>query len=206
MHKIGRWMKRQLRREVAQDLGRLGEGERLAATMEQLRRPEQRDRLVEQLERVEAQLADAERRLDRLFSAFVDGDVDRYSQRAFDKQRRQLVAEIERLEAHRDDLAGQLASDAERSQKLDNLAALLQRMETGLAAADEDFNKRRQLIEVLDVVVHLERDGDTDPAGHSPGGPVPGSTGDARAYIDVDGERLAKVDLPDTRRPGWEAS
>lgn len=30
MHEIGRWMKRRQRRELALDLGRLGEGDRLA--------------------------------------------------------------------------------------------------------------------------------------------------------------------------------
>jgi len=133
------------------------------------------------IERAEAAITQERARLDRLLALYIDGQ---HTQEAAQRIQGEIEKEIARLEQERAAAQRQLTDAVARIERGADLQRFVAQVRGRLAEADREFTTRRWLVEVLNVEVRLETDGD-----------------EQRAYLDVDGEHLASIEIPQTRKP-----
>jgi len=138
------------------------------------------DRLEADLALAGRQVDESQARLKRLLALTIEGQ---YSQEIFLEQQRALEAEIARRVDERDRWAAQLAAAVDRVTRASSVKAHLERVQAALEHADADFQRRRWLVEVLDVEVRLRTYDDNT----------------RQALLFVDGEHVADVELPSRR-------
>ena len=90
--------------------------------------------------------------LARLLDLYLAGDFEK---KLLLNRKQELEDTIEKLTAERNDLAESLEESAITDEQMETIEKLTRAFAEGLAAADEDFDKRRQLVELLDVTVTL---------------------------------------------------
>lgn len=90
--------------------------------------------------------------LERLLDLYLSGDFGKDLLMA---RKQELEGTIEKLKAERAELASSLDQSALTDEQLAAIGELTTAVAEGLAKADQDFDKRRQLIELLDVTVTL---------------------------------------------------
>jgi hypothetical protein len=93
-------------------------------------------------------LADNRAQLGRLLDLYLAGDFD---QEILAERKTRLEQTIIALERERADLAAQLEAQALTDEQIETIMEFTAKMRRGLEAMEADFNKRRQLVEVLDV-------------------------------------------------------
>jgi hypothetical protein len=130
---------------------------------------------------VEKRIADEKVKISRLLDLYVEG---RYARQATLTRQRQIENALEALEEERerfmrrlDAVATQQAEDASYQRFATTIAA-------GLDAAEESFQRRRSVVEVLDITIRLEKENDKA----------------KRAHIEFEGRPVGSVIVPKLKR------
>lgn len=151
----------------------LTDPQRLAAAYEHSRDAENLRHIEEQIERAERRIATLKSRLDRLLDLYLDGQ---HTRDALHRRQRDIEADIARSEHERDELEQRLNDTTDRIEQMRSVQVFADEFKSRLATADDSFQRRRWLVDVLDVVVQLEL------------------TGEQRlAHLEIEGARLATV-------------
>jgi len=103
----------------------------------------------QQLRELDKRIAAQSRKLDRLVDLYVDGDLGK---QRFARKKTDLENAIEAFEAERDRL---LAAQRLTREQIDNAQTFTAQVADGLSRAEGDFEKRRQLLDILSVEVAL---------------------------------------------------
>jgi site-specific DNA recombinase len=90
--------------------------------------------------------------LERLLDLYLSGEFEKS---LLLTRKRELEDTIEKLKAERSDLIDSLDQSSLTDAQVETIEELATAVAEGIAAADEDFDKRRQLVELLDVTVTL---------------------------------------------------
>lgn len=141
--------------------GFLRHPERLAEAHQRQRDSDQ-EPLENEVERLDKRIAGHKAQLGRLIDLYVEG---LHTQETVQERHQQIENAIERLEKQRAALLFQLTDSAARRQQVQDIQEFAREIGAGIEAADEDFQRRRWIVETLDVTVRLERRGD-DRVGH----------------------------------------
>jgi len=138
------------------------------------------DNLWRRINVIDERIADAQRRVDKLFQLYLD---DEYTQDVMQEHLQKQRRIVEQYENERADVLRSIDQAAEREARIDGLQELSERVRVNLNAAERDYRQRRQIVDILDATVRLETDGDAQ-----------------LAHLDIDGEFVATIELPPTRR------
>jgi site-specific DNA recombinase len=115
---------------------------------EQESRAETNKPLRDRLAVVDDLLADYRAQLDRALDLYLVGDFPR---EVLTEREDRLETTIDALEQERADLATQLEARTITDEQIETVRKCIGEMEKGLEVAEGDFDKRRRLIDVLDV-------------------------------------------------------
>jgi site-specific DNA recombinase len=108
--------------------------------------------LTERIAVADELIEEHQEQLERLLDLYLSGDFDK---KMLLGRKQELEDTIKKLKAERDDLAESLGQSSLTEAQIGTIEELTRAFSEGLAAADEDFDKRRQLVELLDVTVTL---------------------------------------------------
>ena len=97
-------------------------------------------------------LTDNRHQLKRALDLYLEGDLLR---EMLIERTERLQSTIDALERERGDFLAQLEAQTLTDEQIESILEFTQEMRQGLEAAELDFEKRRQLIEALDVRVRL---------------------------------------------------
>jgi Tol biopolymer transport system component len=111
-----------------------------------------RDRLTV----VDDLIADNRCQLERALDLYLSGDFPR---EVLTERKARLQSTIDALEQERAELAGQLEAQTLTDEQIETIMEFAAKMGKGLDKAELDFEKRRRLIEELDVTVRLAVEG-----------------------------------------------
>lgn len=109
------------------------------------------------LEVLDDLLADHRLQLDRLFDLYLTGD---FPKEVLTERRARLQTTIDALEQERIELAAPLDEQTITNERIEGILDYAKLVAKGIEAAEHDFDKRRLLIEALDVRVRLTVEGD----------------------------------------------
>jgi hypothetical protein len=104
------------------------------------------------LELVQDALEDSHMQMDRLIDLYLTSE---FTKEKLSKHRAKLEEQIRDLEAEQSELEHQLEDDIITEDEVETLKALGRKIREGLEEADNDFETRRELIDLLDVTVTL---------------------------------------------------
>lgn len=104
--------------------------------------------LRDRLDVVSDLLADNRRQLERALDLYLAGDFPR---EILTERKERLQATIDSLEREQADLAAQLEAQILTDEQVQTITEFAERAKGGLEVAERDFEKRRHLIELLDV-------------------------------------------------------
>jgi len=104
--------------------------------------------LQERLAVIDDLLADNRRQLERALDLYLSGDFDK---EMLTERRGRLEKVIEALESERAGLAAQLETRTFTDEQVQTITEFAEGVARGLEAADQDFEARRRVVEMLDV-------------------------------------------------------
>jgi len=133
--------------------------------------------LRSQLETLGSTIARHEARRDRLIDLYIDGNLER---EPLDKRRIEIDQTLARLGSQRDELERAIENLQNSGQLALNLAAFGEQIRPKLAYADQDFETRRRIVEILDLKATLTMENEKRAV---------------HAVCHVDGEQLFAVHL-----------
>lgn len=108
----------------------------------------------ERLAQVDQRIVRQQQALDRLLDLYLEGQ---YTRESILHRQRRIEAKIETMEQERDELAEQLASIKAYWDQLRTIRDFVEQIREGLETADEVFERRRWIVDMLNVTVRLER-------------------------------------------------
>jgi len=104
--------------------------------------------LRSQIETLDAAIEKHTTRQDRLIDLFIDGGFDRET---LDARRIEIEGTLERLETQRAEIAQDIARMQTKGERAASLAAFGAQIRPKLAYADQDFETRQRIVEILDL-------------------------------------------------------
>jgi site-specific DNA recombinase len=132
----------------------------LRRSLEQYR--EQREQLTrplrERLSVTNTLIEEVADKVDRLLDLYLDGDFDR---EALNERKTRLEQERDSLRQKKQYLEAQLCEQEFSAERLESILRFASTIRVGIEKAEDDFEKRRQLLDALEVTgeVHLDEDG-----------------------------------------------
>ncbi len=108
--------------------------------------------IQERLKLVEGALSDADTQMDRLVELYMTGE---FSKDRISTRRAELEESIGNLKRERCELRRQLEEDGITEEQVETLKAVARKVAKGLDEADNDFEIRRGIIDLLDVTVTM---------------------------------------------------
>jgi hypothetical protein len=118
----------------------------------QAQRDELNQPLRERLEVIDGLLSETRAQLGRLMDLYINGDFER---EVLTERKTRLEGERDKLQVERARIEGQLQEQRFSEERLQSILAFAQGIGAGIESADEDPDKRRQIIEALEVTGQL---------------------------------------------------
>lgn len=115
---------------------------------QQAEREETNKPLRDRLAVVDDLLADNRRQLERALDLYLAGD---FPKEMLTERKERLQTTIDALERERVELTAQLEAQTLTDEQVQTITGFAERVRGGLVTADQEFEKRRQLIDALDV-------------------------------------------------------
>ncbi len=109
--------------------------------------------LRESLEGVDTLIAEKKAKLDRLLDLYLSGDFEK---EALTEHKRRIEGELARLQEERARLAQQIKEQEFSEERLQAILEFSQAIGAGIKVAETNFEKRRAIVEALDVTGELE--------------------------------------------------
>lgn len=136
--------------------GLLNDQEKLEESLRAYRtqKEDRRGPLLERIAMIDDSLKESEARLGRLLDLYLDGDFDRD---LLAQRKAQFEQERTKLESERAALAKQLEAQALGEARLQSLVEFAKTIGAGIEEAKEDFDKRRAIIEAMDVTGRVDK-------------------------------------------------
>lgn len=107
----------------------------------------------ERLGLVEDALNEANSQTDRLLDLYLTGD---FSKDKLSERHAELEERVRKLEGEESELDGRLEEDDTTEEQVETLKAVARKISKGLDEADNDFETRRGIIDLLDVTVTMD--------------------------------------------------
>jgi site-specific DNA recombinase len=115
-------------------------------------REEANQPIRDRLDVVEEALTDANRQMDRLLDLYLSGE---FTKDVLTRRHGELEQRIRELEREQAELQQQLEEDAITDDQVETLKSVARKVADGLDKADEHFETRRKIVDLLDVRVTL---------------------------------------------------
>lgn len=133
----------------------IDDDDKLEERLKNIQSTQKRDNqpLLEHIRIAEEQIAENEKRLDRLVGLYLDGS---FAQEALIDHKSRIEQTLKALEVERSKMLKQLQHQTLTDQQINSITHLASKVKVGLVKADQDFAARRKLIELLDVRATLK--------------------------------------------------